>query len=83
MVDSPAIQEIEDATMANISAIERLEGQVYFLLCLLNSWTNITLFTLVLLIELETLSEIQLVLLYTQIDGVHLLLHGGDGLLHG
>jgi hypothetical protein len=35
------------------------------------------------MMELETLSEIQLVLLYTQIDGVHLLLHGGDGLLHG
>jgi hypothetical protein len=35
------------------------------------------------MMELETLSKIQLVLLYTQIDGVHLLLHCGDGLLHG
>jgi hypothetical protein len=35
------------------------------------------------MMELETLPEIQLVLLYTQVDGVHLLLHGGDGLLHG
>jgi len=33
--------------------------------------------------ELEALLEIQLVLLYTQIDGVHLLRHSSDGLLHG
>jgi len=35
------------------------------------------------MMELETLSEIQLVLLYTQIDGMHLLLYSSDGLLHG
>jgi hypothetical protein len=32
---------------------------------------------------LEAFLEIQLVLLHTLVDGVHLLLHGSDGLLHG
>jgi hypothetical protein len=32
---------------------------------------------------LEALPEIQLVLLNPLVDGVHLLLHRGDGLLHG
>jgi len=32
---------------------------------------------------LEVLPEIQLVLLNPLVDGVHLLLHRGDGLLHG
>jgi hypothetical protein len=31
----------------------------------------------------EALPEIQLVLLHLLVDGVHLLLHSGDGLLHG
>jgi hypothetical protein len=35
------------------------------------------------MMELETLPEVQLVLLYSQVDGVHLLLHSSDGLLHG
>jgi hypothetical protein len=35
------------------------------------------------MMELETLPEVQLVLLYMQIDGVHLLLHGGHKELHG
>jgi hypothetical protein len=33
--------------------------------------------------ELETLPEVQLVLLYTQVDGVHLFQHSSEGLLHG
>jgi hypothetical protein len=33
--------------------------------------------------ELETLQEINLVLLYMDINGVNLLLHCRDGLLHG
>jgi hypothetical protein len=32
---------------------------------------------------LDVLLEVQLVLLHTLVDGVHLLLHRGDGLLHG
>jgi hypothetical protein len=32
---------------------------------------------------LEALLEIQLVLLHPLVDGVHLLLHRSDGLLHG
>jgi len=32
---------------------------------------------------LEALPEIQLVLLHPLVYGVHLLLHRGDGLLHG
>jgi len=32
---------------------------------------------------LEALPEIQLILLHPLVDGVHLLLHRGDGLLHG
>jgi hypothetical protein len=36
MVDSPTIQEIRDATMANTSAIERLEGQPDRLVAKLN-----------------------------------------------
>jgi len=36
MVDRPAIQEIEDATMANTTAIERLEGQLDCLVAELN-----------------------------------------------
>jgi hypothetical protein len=31
---------------------------------------------------LEALPEIQLILLHPLVDGVHLLLHKGDGLLH-
>jgi hypothetical protein len=33
--------------------------------------------------ELEALPEVQLVLLYTEVNGVNLLLHGRDGLQHG
>jgi hypothetical protein len=33
--------------------------------------------------ELETLPEIQLILLNTEVDGVNRLLHGRNGLLHG
>jgi len=33
--------------------------------------------------ELETLLEIQLILLQTEVNRVNLLLHGRDGLLHG
>jgi hypothetical protein len=33
--------------------------------------------------ELEALPEVQLVLLYPEVNGVNLLLHGRDGLLHG
>jgi uncharacterized coiled-coil protein SlyX len=36
MVDSSAIREIEDATMANTSAIQRLEGQLNHLVAELN-----------------------------------------------
>jgi hypothetical protein len=32
---------------------------------------------------LEALPKIQLVLLHRLVDGAHLLLHRGDGLLHG
>jgi len=32
---------------------------------------------------LEALPEIQLILLHPLVDGVHLLLYRGDGLLHG
>jgi hypothetical protein len=32
-------------------------------------------------VELETLPEVQLVLLYTEVNGVNLLLHDRDGLL--
>jgi hypothetical protein len=35
------------------------------------------------MVELEALPEVQLVLLYPEVDGVNLLLHGRDGLLHG
>jgi hypothetical protein len=35
------------------------------------------------MMKLKTLSEVQLVLLYTVVNGVNLLLHGRDGLLHG
>jgi hypothetical protein len=31
---------------------------------------------------LEALLEVQLVLLYALVDGVHFQLHSGDGLLH-
>jgi hypothetical protein len=34
-------------------------------------------------VELEALLEIQLVLLYPEVNGVNLLLYGRDGLLHG
>jgi hypothetical protein len=34
-------------------------------------------------VELEALLEVQLILLYSKVDGVNLLLHGRDGLLHG
>jgi len=33
-------------------------------------------------VELEALPEVQLVLLYPEVDGVNLLLHGRDRLLH-
>jgi uncharacterized coiled-coil protein SlyX len=36
MVNSPAIQEIKEATMANNSMIERLEGQLDRLVAKLN-----------------------------------------------
>jgi hypothetical protein len=35
------------------------------------------------MMELETLPKINLVMLYTEVDGVNLLLHGRYGLLHG
>jgi hypothetical protein len=35
------------------------------------------------MVELEALPEVQLVFLYPEVDGVNLLLHGRDGLLHG
>jgi hypothetical protein len=35
------------------------------------------------MMELEALSEVQLVLLHTLVNGVHFQLHSGDGLLHG
>jgi hypothetical protein len=34
-------------------------------------------------VELKALPEAQLVLLYQKVNGVNLLLHGRDGLLHG
>jgi len=34
-------------------------------------------------VELKTLPEVQLVLLYTKVNGMNLLLHDRDGLLHG
>jgi hypothetical protein len=34
-------------------------------------------------VELEALLEVQLVLLYAEVNGVNLLLHGRDGLMHG
>jgi hypothetical protein len=33
--------------------------------------------------ELEALLEVKLVLLYPEVNGVNLLLHGRNGLLHG
>jgi hypothetical protein len=35
------------------------------------------------MMELEALLKVQLVLLYPEVNGVNLLLHGRDGLLHG
>jgi hypothetical protein len=35
------------------------------------------------MVELEALPEVELVLMYQEVDGVNLLLHGRDGLLHG
>jgi hypothetical protein len=35
------------------------------------------------MMELETFLEVNLVLLYMEVNGVNLLLHGRDGLLHG
>jgi hypothetical protein len=35
------------------------------------------------MMKLETLPEVQLVLLYSEVNGVNLLLYGRDGLLHG
>jgi hypothetical protein len=35
------------------------------------------------MMELEALPEVQLVLLDLEVNGVHLLLYGRDGLLHG
>jgi hypothetical protein len=35
------------------------------------------------MVELEALPEVQLVLLYPEVDGANLLLHGRDRLLHG
>jgi hypothetical protein len=33
--------------------------------------------------ELEILPEVQLILLYAEVNGMNLLLHGRDGLLDG
>jgi hypothetical protein len=34
-------------------------------------------------VELEAFLEVQLILLYPEVDGVNLMLYGRDGLLHG
>jgi hypothetical protein len=54
------------------------------ILCHRCSPRRITLIiTIARMMILEALPEIQLVLLHPLVDGVHLLLHRGDGLLHG
>jgi hypothetical protein len=49
---------------------------------ILGHWRIVLVITAGRVVELEALPEVQLVLLYPEVDGVNLLLHGRYGLLH-
>jgi hypothetical protein len=50
---------------------------------ILGHWRIVLVITAGRVVELEALPKVQLVLLYPEVNGVNLLLHGRDGLLHG